>query len=390
MALLSILLCATSSAQGQQASNTSEQTRSHKPSQPAGELLPDRLGDRWRAIGQAQILDARRFSSLPDADVYGEYGLQRIISRVYTDGKTRVSVEVFELNFVSNAYGLFTFNRGRLPATSHEFYEGRYVVRVTTSSPNEQPDRSLFEAIKPNLISGEGRLPSLPSRLPEQGKIAESEKYIVGPAALTKLKSFGDLKGAINFGVGVEVVTADYHSGGGQMSLIIVEYYTPQSASDGHAKFQSHFNALPQDEKDRRILKRIGNYVVEMVNIQDMPAAQNVIDRIKYEASVYWVGRKLSDIPLEFRPPDPVALEEARRTTQVLLRSFYWMGAMILSAFILGLAAGAALFWWNRYRRRKLGLDNLFSDAGGTVRLNLDDYLLPEDSDVKRIGKGDD
>lgn len=352
--------------------------------------MPDRLGGRWRAISQAQILDARRFSNLADANVYGECGLQKIISRVYTDGRIRVSVEVFELNFVSNAYGLFTFNRGHLPPASHEFYEGRYVIRVTPSSPNEQPDHSLIEAIMPNLIGGEGRLPSLPSHLPEQGKIAESEKYIVGPAALAKLKSFSDLKEAVNFGVGVEVVTADYHSDGGQMSLIIVEYYTPQSASDGYAEFQSHFNALPQREKDRRILKRIGNYIVEMVNIQDMPAAQNIVNQIKYEASVYWVGRKLSDIPLEFRPPDPVAIEEAKRTTQILLRSFYWMGAMILSAFILGLAAGVALFWWNRHRRRKLGLDNLFSDAGGTVRLNLDDYLLPDNPDLKRIDKGDD
>jgi hypothetical protein len=357
--------------------------------------LPARLGARWRAVGPAQSLDARSFSILPNADVYKEYGLQRVISRLYTDGKTRAQVEVFELTFVSHAYGLFTFNRGLLPSTSREFYEGRYVVRASMSPPNERPDHSLpdhslFGAIKPNLIGGEGRLPSLPSRLPEQGKIAESEKYIVGPAALAKLKSFGALKDLINFSVGVEVVTADYHGGDGQMSLIIVEYYTPQSASDGYAKFQSHLNALSQDEKERRLLKRIGNYVVEMANIQDMAMAQNVIGQIKYEASVYWVGRKFGDIPLEFRPPDPVAIEEAKRTTQVLLRSFYWMGAMIMSAFILGLAAGAALFWWNRYRRRKLGLDGIFSDAGGTVRLNLDDYLLPPNPESKRIGKGDD
>src|SRR5262249_51490470 len=214
-------------------------------------------------------------SSLPEADVRREYGLQRVISRVYTDGKIRASVEVFEMNFISNAYGLFTFNQGQLPSNSREFYEGHYVFRVSKPMSDEPVDQFLFEAIKPNLIGGEGQLPSLPFHLPEPGKIAESEKYIVGPAALNKLNSFSELKDVINFDVGVEIATADYRSGSGQMSLVIVEYQTPQFASDGHAQIQSYFNTLPQSEKDRRILKRIGNYVVEAVNIQDMPAAQN-------------------------------------------------------------------------------------------------------------------
>ena len=138
------------------------------------------------------------------------------------------------------------------------------------------------------------------------------------------------------------------------------------------------------------MLKRVGNYVVIAINVQDRGSAQNIVGQIKYEVKVHWAGRKLSDIPLEFRPPDPVALEEARRTVQVLLRSFYWIGAMLLSAILLGIIAGSSLFYWNRYRRRKLGLDNLFSDVGGSLRLNLDDYLLaPEERPIKQIGKGE-
>src|SRR5215470_20082210 len=79
------------------------------------ELLPDRLGQRWRAVSPARVLDGQRLSDLPDADVLGEYGLRRFISRVYTDGRVESSVEVFELNTIPGAYGLFTFNRGQLP-----------------------------------------------------------------------------------------------------------------------------------------------------------------------------------------------------------------------------------------------------------------------------------
>jgi hypothetical protein len=353
------------------------------------ELLPGRLGQRWRSVGPARVLDGQRLSRLPDADALGEYGLQRVISRVYTDGRVESSVEVFELNLIPGAYGLFTFNQGRLPQNSREFHEGRYVVRVSRREADADSDRQIFEAMKPDLVGGEGEIPVLPLHLPETDKIAGSEKYIIGPAALAKLKNFNGLKDVIGFGSGVEVATADYRSGGGQMNLIIVEYYSPQSAVEGQARIQDHFNALPQTEKDRLILKRIGNYIVAMSNIQDMSAAQNIVGQIKYEKKIYWAGRKFTDIPLEFRPPDPLVVEDVTRTVKTLVRSFYWTGIAILSALLLGFAAGYSLFQWKRYRRRKLGLDDAFSDAGGTLRLNLDDYLLSENPQIKKIGEGE-
>jgi hypothetical protein len=355
------------------------------------EILPDRLSQKWRAVGPARVLAGPGLSSLPDADALGEYGLRRVISRVYTDGSVESPVEVFELNLIPSAYGLFTFNRGKLPSNSREFLQGRYVVRVSRrdSGADAEADRQIFEAIKPDLIGGEGELPSLPMHLPEANKIAESEKYIIGPAALSRMKNFSDLKDAIGFGVGAEVVTADYRNGDGQMNLIVVEYYSPQSAQDGEARIQNYFNTLPQNEKDRVILKRVGNYVVAMSKIQDMAAAQNIIDQIKYQKKIYWAGRKFTDIPLEYRPTDPVALEEYTRTVKTMVRSFYWTGIALLSALLVGFAAGFSLFQWKRYRRRKLGLENVFSDAGGSLRLNLDDYLLPDNSQIKRIGEGD-
>lgn len=351
------------------------------------EILPDRLGEKWRAAGPARVLDGPRLSGLPDVDALREYGVQRVISRVYTDGRVQSPVEVFELKLIPNAYGLFTFNRGQLPPNSREFLQGRYVVRV--SHLDADADRQIFEAIKPDLIGGEGELPSLPLHLPEADKIAESEKYIIGPVALVKLKNFSDLKDAIGFPTGAEAVTADYRSGGGQMNLIVVEYYSPQSAVDGETRIRDHFNALPQDEKDRLILKRVGNYVVAMSKVQDMPAAQNIIGQIKYQKKIYWAGRKFTDIPLEHRPPDPLAVEEYTRTVKTMVRSFYWTGVALLTALLVGFTAGFSLFQWKRYRRRKLGLDNMFSDAGGTLRLNLDDYLLADNPQIKQISEGE-
>ncbi|HEY6400951.1 MAG TPA: DUF6599 family protein [Blastocatellia bacterium] len=344
------------------------------------DILPDQLGQEWRAAGPARVLEGQRLSGLPDADAHREYGVRRVISRGYTDGGLEFSVEVFELNLIPGAYGLFTFNRGQLPPNCSEFLQGRYVVRVLRREAGAGDDRQIFEAIKPDLIGGEGELPSLPLHLPETDKIAESEKYIAGPAALARLKNFGDLKDVVSFNAGAEVVTADYRSGGAQMNLIIVEYYSPQVAGDGEGRIRDHFNALPQEQKGRLIIKRVGNYVVVMSNIQDMPAAQNIVAQIKYQKEFYWAGRKFTDIPLEYRPPDPLAVAEYTRTVKTMIRSFYWTGIVLLSALLLGFAVGFSLFQWKRYRRRKLGLDNVFSDAGGSLRLNLDDYLLSDNS----------
>jgi len=128
------------------------------------------------ASGRSGALYRRhRLSGLPDADVLVEYGLQRVVSRVYTDGRVESSVEVFELKLIPNAYGLFTFNRGQLPPNSREFRQGRYVVRVSRREADVDSDRQIFEAIKPDLIGGEGELPTLPLHLPEADKIADSE-----------------------------------------------------------------------------------------------------------------------------------------------------------------------------------------------------------------------
>ena len=53
---------------------------------------------------------------------------------------------------------------------------------------------------------------------------------------------------------------------------------------------------------------------------------------------------------------------------------------MITAAMLIGVIAGGSFFYYRRHRRRKLGLDDIFSDSGGTVRLNLDEFLLEPDS----------
>jgi hypothetical protein len=381
--LLFLLVPGQVTAQSQEAQSGRARTEA------ADALLPDNPGGEWRAVNQSRILKSDEWGILPDAPIYTEYGLQRLYSRVYGKGNAKATVEIFEMRYASEAYGLFTFNRGSLSPNRREFYIGNYLASIDSGLNDQQLDSSLLEILKKNLPNQSGNLPLLPSHLPKQDKIAGSEKYLLGSAALANLKGFSDLKDLVKFDGGVEIVVADYKNGDGVMSLMIIEYHTPQSASDGHKSATKYLDSLRQDRKESRIIKRVGNYLVHAINVKDTMEAGNLISQIKYDYKVYWEGKRFSHIPIEFRPPDPVAVEEANRTLMIMVRSLYWVVALMGGSILLGMLAGSIFFYWRRYRRRKLGLDDLFSDAGGSVRLNLDDYLLqPGQPSIKQIGDG--
>lgn len=348
-------------------------------------------GTDWRASGQPDTLEADQFSVVPGAEVFLEYGLQKVTTYRYRKGPATLTVELFEMLFPSGAFGLFTFNRGSLPQYRQEFNAGKYLVSVAMTDHKHVMSPEIVSAVREPFASiKSGDEPLLMSHLPTEGKISGSEKYLVGPAALGQTRGFSDLRDLIDFTGGVEVATADYQIGESPSQLIIIEYHTPQSAADGYAATQNYVNGLSESEKQSRILKRIGNYVVAAAGVKDRTAVQAIVDKVKYTVRVSWEGRSLSAVPLQFRPTDPAALEEAAETAKVLLRTFYGIGFLMTGTIILGVFTGWAVFYWRKQRRRRLGMDNFFSDAGDTVRLNLDDYIFqPNEQPIKLLGKGD-
>jgi hypothetical protein len=352
-----------------------------------GDLLPASIGEGWMATGSHKQMEVHKFPQ-PEADLYRDYGVLRITSRNYTNGKSSATVQVFTTRYPNGAYGLFTWNRGSLPPGVQEFHTGNHVLRF--SSENKSDPGNLVASFPKNLAQEQSEMPPLPSHLPEQNKIAESEKYLTGMASLTSLKPFTDLKSIISFEGGAEAVTAEYSNGNDRMSLLIVDCYTPQLAADNFRKLEEHINSLPPEEKSGRLAKRIGNYVIETVGVNDLPSAQAIVNEIKYAPRVYWEGDRFTSIPYEFRPPDPLLVEETRRTGKFLTLTFLMIGLMIAGSLLIGAMAGAVFFYWRKWQRRRLGLEDAFSDAGGTLRLNLDDYLLgTEQTERKMIGKGE-
>ena len=357
-----------------------------------------RLGNNWRAASEPRFLKAEEFAVLQDAKIYQEYGLQSLSTCTYTNGQARLVVEAFEMSYPSGAHGLFTFNRRVSSQPSRqEFHIGRYLVSISGDqdqalAAKTENDADFLSAIERHLFEGPFELSPLPSHLPERDKIPASEVYLLGIEALSRQEAFRDLKDIISFAGGAEAAAASYRNGDGVMNLLIVEFYTPQLASTAYSRVKDHLQTLPPSHQEQRIIKRTGNYIIEAVGIRDQKAAQELIDQIKYTARVYWEGDKLTSIPLPFRPPDKFVLEEAARTAQLLVTTFYAVGLTVIGAVLLGVLTGGYIFYWRRYQRRKMGLGNAFSDGGGTIRLNLDgiDLLLSDGkSQIKFLSKSE-
>jgi hypothetical protein len=342
--------------------------------------LPAKFSDNWKAVGEAKNITSE-FKAL----VYGEYGLKSVFSRQYSNGKNKVIITAFETEFTSQAFGLMTLERGRGKIGS--FQNGKYFFRATPWDENISQKINLSQLVAELKNDEFSEMPTLQTNLPGQGKIPESEKFILGKETLSQTQPFTDFKDVIDFTGGTQIAIADYEN---KMSLMIVEYQTPQFATDGAVKLQQHFDAQNPENKNTRIIRRVGNYVVEGVNVSDQKAAEELIKQIKYAPKVYWEGKGVTDLPMEQRPPDPYILNETIQTGKFIVATFYTIGILAVSTIFLGIFFGGVFFYTRKAKRKRMGMADGFSDSGGLTTLNLlDDYLLSgHDQPTKMLGDG--
>jgi hypothetical protein len=304
--------------------------------------LPDKLSGDWQAVGL-------------------EYKLQASASRSYAKDKERLRVELFEMRFPSGAYGFYTFNRAHAAKNQQQFYAGRYVIRLRGAQLTEANAAELFRELLPAPFEQRAEPPLL-DHLPKAARVTASELYLTGAQALTQHKHFGFLAPAVQFETGVEAAAALYQPNQRPLAIIIFEFHTPQLAADGYASLEAALNAQPEPARKQTWLKRVGNYAVVATGAVEQVAAEQLMAEVKYEPKITWEGDKFTSIPLAYRPPDPAAVAEATQTVYILVRTFYWIGMLLLFAIFLGVIAGSCFFYWRRARRVEEVSSVLFLD----------------------------
>jgi hypothetical protein len=350
----------------------------------AERLLPDSLAG-LRADAPASIVSSDRLSEIvaDQAEVYREYRVTLAGSREYSG----VRVEIFETKNQFGAFGLFTYTGGdgTDKPISEElgpgnaridgdvlFWKANFFVRVgggqkagVNSRMRVALARAIADAIAP--ASATVVYPPLLESLPRAARISGTERYFLGPESLNAYAEHG--RGLFEFAGDTEAVIAEYQRGASADSettppstvkLVIVECHTPQFATDAMRHAEAYASSLSEEDRNRLIIKRTGNYVVAALGVRDHAFAQSLLDSIEYPYTVKWLRNPL------WPTNDPF---HAQKAAQMLLSTFGLLGLILLTVLAGGAVFGTTIFLKRRKRQR-----GIFSDAGGMLRLELDPF----------------
>lgn len=206
-------------------------------------------------------------------------------------------------------------------------------------------------------VSDVDGVPVLMKHLPDADAAQTRARFIKTREELQQLLGDRPVLKAIDFAGGTEAVEAPYDAG----RLLIVEYTNPQGSLDADQKIRQSIEQSLSGAPTA--YRRIGNYNVFVFDGTDQAAAADLIDQVKYEKSVQWLGE------------DPFLLKRVEKYFVTTTRDIFistvivivlGIGTSILAGIIVG-------FLYFRFRDRRRERTAAFSDAGGLTRLNIDE-----------------
>lgn len=207
--------------------------------------------------------------------------------------------------------------------------------------------------------------PVLIKHLPDWEKAGKNAKYSVTLDDLKRNVSNQPILDSVSFEGGTEAVTANYSQG----QLVIVEFATPHFSVENDQRIWTRMAELKaQNQPVPTAYRRIGNYSVFVFNGADEPSANQLIDQVKYEKVVQWLGE-------DPHLADRLQRYFAQTSAGVLIAVVKSSGLSLLACLAIGGLIGFLLF-----RQRRAQTAAVFSDAGGSTRLNLDELTRTPDA----------
>ena len=258
------------------------------------------------------------------------------------------------------------------------FYKGKVSVTVTGSRSDASDDDALINFARQfadTLDNGTGEIPPLVKHLPDWEAAQARAIYAVKLPMLQALINQPVLD-AVSFEGGTEAVAARYDQG----QLVIIEFATPQLAADNDARIGQRIAELHgQNKPVPSGYKRVGNYGVFVFDAPGEQAANALIEQVKYEKVVQWLGN------------DPHRFERANRfwlnmSGSLIINTVKATALAILFCLGIGGIFGSVIF---ARRRARAALREQYTDAGGMVRLNLDE-LAAQSAPTRLLPPGKD
>jgi hypothetical protein len=358
----------------------------------ATRLLPDRIGK------------LRKVSSRPGSSVTKEDFLPPRMEAaekaefIGNDG-AKVNIEMIRFGQDAYAYEFLSLVAARARQTRPDlkiqttygtagfvsdnefaFFKGNHFVGARFLKEMEPATRDeLISELSANLHPGEGDIPVLIKHLPNPEEAQKTAIYLHSFNDLHAWfgiqsgSSFGfqsDVFSAIETERNADAVLAAY----GPTRVFIVEFNTPQLAAENDKRIIARIQELwKQGRPAPTAYRRVGNYSVFVFDAPDEQTAKRLIDEVKYEQVVQWLGE------------NPNIYKEAEKyymntTLGVLVAVVKASGYALIACLGLGGLVGGLLFTYRRSQQKAV----TYSDAGGMLRLNLDDLTVAQ-SDPARL-----
>ncbi len=260
-------------------------------------LLPKSFAG-WTQTGSPTTTTTAAKADSAYPAVLTEYGFADSETATYTrnDGR-KLTLKAARFKDATGAYGAFTFYRqpemkteaiGTKAAYANDrilFFRSNVLVdanfdRVTAMSGSEL--RELAAAL-PAAEGSAGNLPTIPQYLSAKDAVTNSARYVLGPQALLAVKAPLTPE-EIDFSVEPEVLSQDYTSSDGPLTLTIIDYPTPQIAT-------AHLRSLQSDSRatsGAMLVRRTGPLVVVVTGATGSDAARSLLNSVNYEAEVTW------------------------------------------------------------------------------------------------------
>src|SRR5215831_12561389 len=279
------------------------------PAAQSPAILPQAFAG-WERQGTAQTSTDPATADASNAAVLNEYRFTDLAKATYTrdDGRT-LKVRAARFADASGAFGAYTFylqtgmnreqigDQGASAGDRVLFYRGHILVDAQFSKQTPMSAAELRElaGALPRVGGNTANLPSFIQFLPRRDYISNTQKYVMGPVALSSL----DLPisaDQIDFGSSSELTLAHYQKPSGEAILVLISYPTPQIAAEHLRRIDTAHGIAESNQAGVSVIngagtffdKRTGPIVAIATGGISDSEAKSLLGMVNYEASVTW------------------------------------------------------------------------------------------------------
>jgi hypothetical protein len=304
------------------------------------------LPKQWGSSNRSAVAESPRSA---DAAIWKEFGLAATESAIYAGPGVKANVTAYRMKDTTGALAAWEYLRpaDSKPCSLSPFcaengsellvFDYNYVLSITGRQPTQLQINDLFQQLPEKH---ESSLPAILTFVPRKNLIANSARYLLGPASL---KQFAPELASSDpgFEQGAEGHLTRYMSDGAPLRLALFYYPTPEMARLRSIQFKLIPNA---------VVKRSSVLTAVVLDAVSEKQADDLLTQVRYEAKITWND-----------PPPP---------NQVKILYSLFMNIIIVSCILVALCTLAGLFYAGMriYRRRFGALES--EEAMTTLRLS--------------------